>query len=125
METVEGAYELAPERFEAVECVALIAAKVEVEGPPVRVGVAAVVAEDIEIRFPLDPPISRPNRVRQRPVEGIAPRNAEQLNRSVVDAVRQLLELVVEQSVAGLEVEQALDGGDGRQATEDDLGHAS
>ena len=52
VEAVNRADQLAPKHLQAVEAPPLLAAKIEVEGPPVRVGVAAVVAEKVEILLP-------------------------------------------------------------------------
>ena len=85
--------------------------------------IAGVMAEDVEMRFPVRAAISRSHRVRQRPVEGVALGDAEQLHRCVVDEVRQLLDVIVEEAIAGVEVKLALDRGHGRQVAKDDPGH--
>jgi len=124
MKAVEGADQLPPENIEAMERVALLAAQVEAEGTPVRVRVAAVAAEDIEIRLPFGPAISRSNRTGQRRVEGVVRGDPEQLARGIVDEVRQLLDPVVEEAVAGVQGELALDFGDGGEVAKDDWIHA-
>src|SRR6476469_6237109 len=89
MEAADCADELPPEHFEAMEAPALLAAKVEVEDAPGRVGFAAVVAEKVEILFPAVPGELCADRLRQRPVQGVAPGDPEQLGRSLVDEARE------------------------------------
>lgn len=105
---MKGADELPPEHFEAVQPAAFLAAKIEVEGVPKRVRVAGVVAEDVELRLPFAAAILRPNRIRKRPVEGIAPGDPEQLQRGGVDEVRKLLDLIVQKAVEGVQAKLVL-----------------
>ena len=125
MEAVEGANQLTTEQFEAMEAPAFVAAKVEVEGAPIGVGVARILPQDVEMLFPFGSAISHANRIGQSPVKGIPRSNSKQLDRSVIDEVRQLLDLIIEQQVAGVHDELALDCRDRRQVTKDDAGHAS
>jgi hypothetical protein len=80
-------------------------------------------AQKVEVRFPSRSSEAHLHGVRQRPIEGVTPGDPEQRDRSVVDEVRKLLQLIVEQAVAGVEFELALDFGNGGQVAEDDLGH--
>jgi len=123
MESVERAYQLPSEDFEAVQRAPFRTAKIEVERGPMRVGVATIFAEDVEILLPLGAAVLGSNRLRQRPGKGVAPGDSEQLPRRVIDELRQLLDLVVEQPVAGMQSELALDFGDGRQMAKDNRGH--
>ena len=109
VEAVERADELAPEHLEAVEAPPLLAAKVEIEGAPMRVGIAAVVTEKVEILVPAGAGEPRSDRLGQRPVQSVASGDPEQLGRRFVDEVRQFLDLVVEKAVAGVEGKLALD----------------
>ena len=115
VEPVERADELPAERLEAVQPAAFRAAEVEAEGVPMRVRVAGVVAEEVEMRLPLGPAVFGPDLLRKRPMEGVAPGDPEQLDRGVVDEVRELLQLVVEQAVAGVKLKQPLDPRHGGQ----------
>ena len=109
MEAVEGADQLSSEHFEAMQAAPFLAAKVEIEGAPMRVRIAGMAAEDVELLLPFGPAVSGADRVRQRPVEGVALGDSEQLNRSIVDQVRQFLDVIVEQAVAGVKLKLALD----------------
>ena len=108
MEAVEGADQLSSEHFEAMQAAPFLAAKVEIEGAPMRVRIAGMAAEDVELLLPFGPAVSGADRVRQRPVKSVAPGDPEQFERSVVDQVRQLLDLIVEKAVAGVKAELAL-----------------
>src|SRR3954447_9057984 len=124
MKAVERADQLPSEGVNAMQAPPFRAAQVEAEGLPVGVGVARVSAKRGKLLFPFEPAVLPANGGGQRPVEGIALGDPEQLDRGVVDEVRQFLKLVVEQAVAGVEVKLAFDGGDGRELAEDDQGHA-
>jgi len=52
VKAVERADQLATEQFEAVKRVALLATEVEAEGAPVRVRVARILGEAVEVRLP-------------------------------------------------------------------------
>ena len=123
MEAVESANQLPSEYFEAVQSAPFLAAKIEVEGVPMRVRIAGVMPEDVEIRVPFSATVADSNGAGQRPVEGVALGDPEQLGRGLVDEERQFLELIVEQSVAGVHVELAFDRRNGRVAAEDDTSH--
>ena len=124
MEAVEGANQLPSEHFQAMQPAAFLASKIEVERLPVSVRIAGPMPEDVEVRFPFGAAVLAAKRIGKRPVEGVAPGDAEQLDRSFVDEVRKLLDIIVEQAVAGVQVKLALDGRDGGQVAEDDPGHA-
>jgi hypothetical protein len=123
MEAVEGADQLSSEHFKAMQAAPFLAAKVEIEGAPMRVRIAGMAAEDVELLLPFGPAVSGADRVRQRPIESVAPGDPEQFERRVVDQVRQLLDLIVEKAVAGVKTKLALDGRDCGQIAEDDAGH--
>jgi len=110
MQAVKRANELPPEHFEAMQAAPFLTAKVEVEGAPLGVRVPGPVPHGVEIRFPFGPAISRANRVRQRPVKGVALSDSEQLNGGGVDEVRKLLDLIVQKAIAKVQVKPALDG---------------
>lgn len=124
MEATECADELPAEHLQAVKASALLATEVEVEGVPVRVRVAGIMAEDVEMGFPFVAAVPGANGVGQRPVESVALRDAEQRARGVVDQVRQLLHLIVEQPVPGMKLKLALYLGNAGKVAEDDSGHA-
>ena len=70
---------------------------------PLSVRIAGPLPQCVEARFPFGRAILRANRVGQRPVEGIALRDPKQSEGGVVDDVWQLIDLVSEQSVAGMQ----------------------
>jgi len=120
VQAVERTDELAAEHLEAVQAAALGTAKIEVELTPGRVGIAGVLAEHIEVRFPIRPAVPIENRLRQRPVKGIALRNAKQPDGRLVDHVGELLQLIVEQAVAELEIELPFDSRNVGDVAKDD-----
>jgi len=123
MEAVEGTNKLPPEHLKAVQTASFLAAEVEVKGAPGGVRIATVLCQHVEMAFPIGSAIADADRVGQRPVKGIAPGNAEQFSGSVVDEVRQLLKLIIEQSVTGMQRKLALDLSNGGQLAEDDQSH--
>src|SRR3954447_10084168 len=123
METANRANQLSPEHLEAMQSAALLAAEIEVERDPRRVGTARIAAEDVEILFPLGVAVFPADRLGQRPVEGVTLRNAKQGARRIVHQRRQLLQLIVEQPVAESQIQLTLDRPHARQVTEDDLSH--
>ena len=124
MQAVEGADELPAEDFEAVQAAAFGAAQVEIEGLPVRVRIPGVVPEHIEMRFPFVAAEAGADRVGQRPMQGVAAGDSEQSNRGVVDEVGKLIDIVIQQAIAGMEAQLALDLRDGWEVTKDDASHA-
>ena len=124
MEAVKAADQLPSEHFQAMQPAVFLAPKVEVERLPIGIRIAGPMSEDVEVRFPFGTAVLAAKRIGQRPMEGVAPSDAEQLDRSLVDEVRKLLDIIVEQAVAGVQVKLSLDGRNGRQIAEDDPGHA-
>src|SRR5690348_10755658 len=88
MKTVEGADQLPPEHFEAVEGAALLAAEVEAERAPRRVRVARILGEAVEVRLPFGAAVFRAHRIGQRRVDGVVRGDPEQLAGRIVDEVR-------------------------------------
>ena len=123
MEAVEGTNKLPPEYLKAVQTASLLAAEVEAKCAPGGVRVATVLCQYVEMLFPVGSAITDPDRVGQLPVKRIAPGNAEQFGRSLVDEVRQLLKVIIEQSVTGMQRKLALDPRNGGQLAEDDQSH--
>ena len=123
MEAVKDANQLSSENLKAVKTVPLLAAEVEVKAAPEGVRIAAMLCQHVKMLFPVGSAIADPDGIRQSPVKGIALGNAEQLDRSFVDEVRQLVELIIQQSVTGAQRELALDLSNGGQLAEDDQRH--
>ena len=124
MEAVKAADQLPSEHFQAMQPAVFLAPKVEVERLPIGIRIAGPMSEDVEVRFPFGTAVLAAKRIGQRPMEGVAPGDAEQLDRSVVDKVGEFLDIIVEKAVAGVQVKLALDGRDGGQVAKDDRGHA-
>lgn len=122
--TVQRAEQLAPEQLCAMQPASLVAGEIQPEGAPLCIGVAGSLAEDLELRFPFVATVTRAHRIGQRGIKGVALRDPEQLDRCIIDKVRQLLELVVEQMAANLQIELALDLRDDGQLAKDDRAHA-
>src|SRR5437868_1192251 len=74
VKAVERADQLPPEHLQAMQAAPFLTPQVEVERRPVRVRIARILAEDVEMRFPRMAVVPRAERGRQRPVEGILPR---------------------------------------------------
>lgn len=123
MEVVQGADQLTTKYFETMQRPSILAAKVQVECAPMLVRLPRILPKDIEVRFPLGPVIFHAHRIGQRPVEGVALSNAEQGDGYVVDAIWQLVDLIIEQSMAKVHVELMLDVGNARQITKDSQTH--
>src|SRR6478672_7406384 len=71
MEAVQRAHQLPPEHLEAMERTALAAANVEAEPAPIRIRVARIVAQHVEMCVPFGAAVVGPNRLRQRRVERV------------------------------------------------------
>ena len=67
VDSVEGANQLTPEHFEAMQPAAFLTAKIEVEGAPISIRVPAVLAKHVEVRFPIAPAVLCANGLGQRP----------------------------------------------------------
>lgn len=123
MEAAERADELPPEDFEAMKALTSFAAQVEVERLPARVGIARIMAERFELRFPFGAAEAEFHRARQRSVQSGVARNSEQAARGVVDQVRQLLDLLIGEVAAGPEQQLALDLGHAGELAEENRSH--
>src|SRR5205085_1013492 len=117
--------QLAPEYVQAVKGKTFPTAKVEPEFAPVRVGLARILAQAVEVRLPFGAAVSGADGFRQSGVEGVVGGDPEQLTRGIVDEVRQLLRFLARQQTAGLQTKLLLDLGDGGQVAEYDQGHAA
>ena len=72
MEPVERAHQLPPEHLQGMQAAPFGTAKIEVERPPVRVRIARMLAEHVELRFPRRAAMFDADGVGQRGVEGVA-----------------------------------------------------
>src|SRR5205085_1094180 len=111
MQPVECADQLAPEYVQAVKGKTFPTAKVEPEFAPVRVGLARILAQAVEVRLPFGAAVSGADGFRQSGVEGVVGGDPEQLTRGIVDEVRQLLRFLARQQTAGLQTKLLLDLG--------------
>ena len=109
MDAVKGANQLTPEHFKAMQPAPLLTAKIQIEGAPIGVRVPAVLSQHVEVRFPVGPAVLCANWLGQRPVEGVALGDPKQADGGIVDEMRQLLDVIVEQAVAGVKLKLALD----------------
>lgn len=108
MKAVKSADELPPEHFKTVQPASPFTSQIEIESGPMGVRVSGVMAEHFEFLFPLRPAVTDPEGFGQRPIECVAPRDPEQLEGSVVDQVRQLLDLIVEKPVPSVQTQLPL-----------------
>lgn len=123
MEAVKRANELPSKYLEAMQSASLFASKIEIESSPISVPVSRILRENIKVRFPFCAPVFPSKRLWKRPIEGVSVRDTEEPDGGIVDQVRELLHLVVQQAIAKLQVQLALDRCDTRQFAKDDLRH--